>query len=78
MLQMGAQSGLLGKIPGLKQLSQIKQFAGVDMDQLMDVAGMTPPEPVRHKFKPPRTSADKAKAKRKRKQARKARKKRKK
>jgi signal recognition particle subunit SRP54 len=76
MLQMGAQSGLLGKIPGLKQLSQIKQFAGVDMSQLMDVAGMKPPEPPRHKFKPPRTSADKAKAKRKRKQARKSRKKR--
>jgi hypothetical protein len=74
MLQMGAQSGLLGKIPGLKQLQQIKQLAGVDMDQLMQVAGIQPPEPVRHKFRPPKTSQDRAKAKRKRKQARKARK----
>jgi len=74
MLQMGASSGLLGKIPGLKQLQQIKNLAGVDMSQLMEVAGMKPQEPPRHKFRPPKTSKDKAKAKRKRKQARKSRK----
>ena len=78
MLQMGQSAGLLGKIPGLKQLQQIKQLAGVDMDQLMQVAGLQPqaPEVQRHKFRPPKTSQDKAKAKRKRKQSRKSRKKR--
>jgi len=74
MLQMGASAGLLGRIPGLKQLQQIKQLAGVDMDQLMQVAGIKPPEPERHKFRPPKPVGDKAKSKRKRKQARKARK----
>lgn len=74
MLQMGASTGLLGRIPGLKQLSQIKQLAGMDMDKLMEVAGMKPPEPVKRKFRPPLTSADKAKAKRKRKLAKQSRK----
>ena len=32
---MGASSGLLGKIPGLKQLAQIKQLGGIDLEQLM-------------------------------------------
>ena len=38
MLQLGASSGLLGKIPGLKQLSQMKQLAGMDVEKLMEVA----------------------------------------
>jgi signal recognition particle subunit SRP54 len=74
MLQLGASSGLLGKIPGLKQLSQMKQLAGMDMEKLMEVTGMKPPEPVKKKFRPPTSSADKAKAKRKRKLQRKSRK----
>jgi signal recognition particle subunit SRP54 len=75
MLSMGAEAGFFGKIPGLRQLSQMKHLAGVDMDKLMDVMGMKPPEPERKKFRPPVSSADKAKSKRKRKQARQARKK---
>jgi signal recognition particle subunit SRP54 len=74
MLQLGAQSGLLGKIPGLKQLSQMKQLAGMDMEKLMEVAGMKPPEPEKKKFRPPVSSDARAKAKRKRKQSRQARK----
>ncbi|MFH1131784.1 MAG: signal recognition particle protein [Pseudomonadota bacterium] len=76
MLQMGASSGLLGRIPGLKQLSQMKQMAGLDMNKLMEFSGMQPPTSAKHIFRPPKTSADRAKAKRKRKQARKSRKKR--
>jgi signal recognition particle subunit SRP54 len=78
MMELGAQSGMFGRVPGLKQLSQLKQLkqmAGLDTEKLMEVAGMTPPEPPRHKFKPPKSSADRAKSKRKRKQARKTRKK---
>ena len=75
MLQMGASSGLLGKIPGLKQLNQMKQMAGVDMDQLMEMTGMKPPEEPRHKIRPPKPKVSKAKRKSKRKQQRKSRKK---
>jgi len=74
MLQLGASSGLLGKIPGLKQLSQMKQLAGMDMEKLMEVAGMKPPEPERKKFRPPVSSEARAKAKRKRKLQRQSRK----
>ncbi len=74
MLQMGASSGLMGKIPGLKQLNQMKQLAGLDMDKLMEVTGLQPPEPEKRKFKPPQSSKAKAKAKSKRKQAKKSRK----
>ncbi|MCA9670640.1 MAG: signal recognition particle protein Srp54 [Myxococcales bacterium] len=81
MLQMGSQSGLIGKIPGLKQLSQMKQLAGMDMDKLMEFSGMAGPGGApgadmqqRKKFRPPQSSASRAKAKRKRKQSRKSRK----
>jgi signal recognition particle subunit SRP54 len=74
MLQLGASSGMFGKIPGLKQLSQMKQLAGMDMDKLMEVTGIKPPEPPKKKFRPPVTSATKAKAKHKRKLARQSRK----
>ena len=72
MLQMGAQSGLLGKIPGFKQIQQMRKMAGVDVGQLMSAAGM---EKAERKFTPPRVSNDKNKDKKKRKDARKARKK---
>jgi signal recognition particle subunit SRP54 len=74
MVQLGASSGLFGKIPGLKQLSQMKQLAGMDVGKLMEFTGMQPPaEETRKKFKPPVSSASRAKAKRKRKMARKSR-----
>src|SRR6184192_259925 len=38
MSQMGAQSGLLGKIPGFKQIAQMKKLAGIDVSQLMGAA----------------------------------------
>src|SRR5439155_27263854 len=74
MLQMGAQTGLLGKIPGFKQISQMRKLAGVDVGQIMQAAGM---ERAAHKFSPPRlaTNNDRNKEKRKRKEARKQRKK---
>lgn len=35
MVQLGASSGLMGKIPGMKQFSQMKKLAGMDMGALM-------------------------------------------
>lgn len=75
MVQMGAQTGLLGKIPGFRQLSQMRKMAGMDVSQIMQAAGM---ERGAHKFTPPRAASsngDKNKDKRKRKEARKQRKK---
>lgn len=78
MLQLGASSGLLGNIPGLKQLSQLNQLKnmmGLDMEQLMASTGLTPPQQAKPKFKQPLSSSDRAKLKRKRKLAKQARKK---
>lgn len=75
MLSMGAQTGLLGKIPGLRTLSKIKQFAGMDMGALMGAAGMPPSE---SRPAPPRPQVDKLRDKRKRKMQKEARKKNKK
>jgi signal recognition particle subunit SRP54 len=78
MLSMGQQSGLLGKIPGFKQIAQMrnmaKQMSGIDLGQIMNAAGMQVGE---RKFTVPKanSSSDKNKEKRKRKEARKARKK---
>ena len=85
MMSIGQQTGLLGKIPGLRQLSQMKQLAGMDMEKFMGTMGLPGgggmpgmpggmPEPKR-KFRPPVSSADRAKKKNKRKLARKSRKK---
>jgi signal recognition particle subunit SRP54 len=75
MTSMGAQTGLLGKIPGFKQIAQMrnlsKQMTGIDLNQIMNVAGMQAAE---RKFTVPKTNVDKNKEKRKRKEARKARK----
>ncbi|MBW2735685.1 MAG: signal recognition particle protein [Deltaproteobacteria bacterium] len=81
MLEVGSKAGLIGKIPGLKQLSQLKQMAGLDVDKMMQTMGLpnmdaAQPELARKKFRPPQSSASKAKSKNKRKQARKARKRR--
>lgn len=35
MMAMGAQQGLLGKIPGFKNIARMKQLAGMDMQQMM-------------------------------------------
>ncbi len=72
MLSMGQQTGLLGKVPGFREIAQMRKMAGVDISQIMQAAGMERAE--RH-FVPPRTNADRNKEKRKRKEARKQRKK---
>ncbi len=43
MVQLGASTGLMGKIPGLKQFSQMKRLAGMDLGALMGGAGGMPP-----------------------------------
>ncbi len=44
MVQLGASTGLMGKIPGLKQFSQMKRLAGMDLGALMGgEAGAVPP-----------------------------------
>ncbi len=47
MVQLGASTGLMGKIPGMKQFSQMKKLAGMDMGALMggggDMGGMAMP-----------------------------------
>ncbi len=35
MVQLGASSGLMGKIPGLKQFGQMKRLAGMDLGAMM-------------------------------------------
>ncbi|MBT8496282.1 MAG: signal recognition particle protein, partial [Deltaproteobacteria bacterium] len=39
MVQLGASTGLMGKIPGLKQFSQMKKLAGLDLGALMGGGG---------------------------------------
>ncbi len=75
MTSMGQQSGLLGKIPGFRQIAQMRQMtkmAGIDLGQIMNAAGMPQAE---RKFTVPKANLDKNKEKRKRKEARKQRKK---
>jgi Signal recognition particle GTPase len=74
MMQLGASTGLLGKIPGFKGIAQAKKLlGGVDMDQL--AAMMSTPSPERGHFQASQRNQDRSKDKRKRKDARKARKK---
>jgi signal recognition particle subunit SRP54 len=40
MVQLGASTGLMGKIPGFKQFSQMKKLANMDINQLMGAGGM--------------------------------------
>ena len=72
MMQIGMSTGLLGKIPGFKQLAQAKKMMGKDMNQLASM--MNTPAQERGHFQAPRRNVDKAKEKQKRKDARKARK----
>jgi signal recognition particle subunit SRP54 len=73
MMQIGMSTGLLGKIPGFKQLAQAKKLMGLDVDKLASM--MSTPSAERGGFQAPKRNVDKAKEKRKRKDARKARKK---
>jgi signal recognition particle subunit SRP54 len=72
MMQLGQSSGLLSKIPGFKQMAQMKKFAGIDVNQLASM--MNTPSSERGHFQAPKRSVDRSKEKRKRKDARKARK----
>lgn len=72
MMSMGAQTGLMGKIPGLKNFARMRQMANMDFGQLMNP--MAVPKLPGH-APTVRTNNDKARDKRKRKAARDARKK---
>jgi hypothetical protein len=39
MVQLGASTGLLGKLPGFKQFSQMKKLAGLDLGAIMGGGG---------------------------------------
>ncbi|TMQ14435.1 MAG: signal recognition particle protein [Deltaproteobacteria bacterium] len=43
MVQLGASTGLMGKIPGFKQFSQMKKLANMDINALMSAGGGLPP-----------------------------------
>jgi len=43
MVQLGASTGLMGKIPGFKQFSQMKKLANMDINALMSAGGGMPP-----------------------------------
>jgi signal recognition particle subunit SRP54 len=73
MMQIGMSTGLLGKIPGFKQLAQAKKLMGMDVNALASM--MNTPSAERGGFQAPKRNVDRAKEKRKRKDARKARKK---
>ena len=42
MVQLGASTGLMGKIPGFKQFSQMKKLANMDINALMGAGGAVP------------------------------------
>src|SRR5690349_760019 len=42
MVQLGASTGLMGKIPGFKQFSQMKKLANMDINALMGAGGGMP------------------------------------
>jgi signal recognition particle subunit SRP54 len=42
MVQLGASTGLMGKIPGMKQFSQMKKLANMDINALMEAGGGLP------------------------------------
>jgi signal recognition particle subunit SRP54 len=42
MVQLGASTGLMGKIPGFKQFGQMKKLANMDMGALMGAGGGMP------------------------------------
>ena len=81
MLSMGQQAGLMGKIPGLRNLAKMKAMAGMDINALMGAAGMAPGGGMAPGLaagagahSAPRPNVDKAREKAKRKAAKEARK----
>jgi hypothetical protein len=75
MMEIGASTGLLGKIPGFKQVAQMRKLAGIDVNQLMGLTASARSAGDRaQSFRPPVRSVDRAREKAKRKAARKARK----
>jgi len=44
MVQLGASTGLMGKIPGFKQFSQMKKLANMDLNALMQAGGGALPD----------------------------------
>jgi signal recognition particle subunit SRP54 len=42
MVQLGASTGLMGKIPGFKQFQQMKRLANMDINALMNAGGGMP------------------------------------
>ncbi len=75
MMELGQSSGLLGKLPGFKQLGQMKRLAGLDMNQLMGMAGpMGTGGGGGGSSRPPARAVDRFKEKRKRQLQKKARK----
>jgi signal recognition particle subunit SRP54 len=45
MVQLGASTGLMGKIPGMKQFSQMKKLANMDLGAIMGAEGGMPGMP---------------------------------
>jgi signal recognition particle subunit SRP54 len=80
MQQLGQSTGLLGRLPGFKQMAQLKKFAGMDMNKLAGMmgggggGGGFGAGGGGGSFQPPRRNEDRARDKKKRKDARKARK----
>jgi signal recognition particle subunit SRP54 len=75
MMEIGASTGLLGKLPGFKQVAQMRKLAGIDVNQLMGLTASARGAAERSGgFRPPVRSVDKAREKAKRKAQRKARK----
>jgi signal recognition particle subunit SRP54 len=74
MMQLGMSTGLLGKIPGFKQLAQMRNLkqAGIDMSALGNMMNAQSAE--RGGFTAAKRNVDRVKEKKKRKDARKARK----
>ena len=56
MMQIGMSTGLLGKIPGFKQLAQPKKMMGMDMNQLASM--MNTPSAERGHFQAPKRNVD--------------------
>jgi signal recognition particle subunit SRP54 len=78
MSQIGQSTGMLGKLPGFKQIGQLRQMQkmsnmGIDFNQLASAMGA--PSSERGQFSAPKRNVDKHKDKRKRKEQRKSRKK---
>jgi signal recognition particle subunit SRP54 len=78
MSELGQQTGLLSRLPGFKQFSQMKQLGNLDVKKILSAMPEEMRDPEgRKKFRPPALvkNADREKERRKRQQAKAARKK---